>query len=188
MKICLKPSPLAFPIQKTENSEIVITSWSFQLFGLFGLVQFQLFSIGQTAADVSANNALYVYLPKKNRGYAPVLAVICTCKTTKEYCMSLAGVKLSFFLPFSKERKKTKKITREGGKALLPIQKLELDSEKFESNELSLQIVTPILIMGVVFFFTESITYILHNTFCYLFVFCHVQERGYSNGENEAQT
>ena len=113
MKICLKPSPLAFSIQKTENSEIVITSWSFQLFGLFGLVEFQLFSIGQTAADVSANNALYVYLPKKNRGYAPVLAVICTCKTTKEYCMSLAGVKLSFFLPFSKERKKTKKI--EGG-------------------------------------------------------------------------
>ena len=58
---------------------------------------------------------------RKIRGFAPVLAVICTCKTTKEYCMSLAGVKLSFFLPFQKSEKKPKNITREGGKALLPI-------------------------------------------------------------------
>ena len=59
---------------------------------------------------------------RKIRGSISALAVICTCKTTKEYCMSLAGVKLSFFLPFSKERKNPQKnIMREGGKALLPI-------------------------------------------------------------------
>ena len=46
--------------------------------------------------------------------------------------MSLAGVKLSFFLPFQKSEKKTQKnIMREGGKALLPILKLKLNSEKF---------------------------------------------------------
>ena len=107
----MKPLPLAFPIQNKENSENVIISWSFSL---FALLQFRLISIGQTAVNVSANNALYVSLPKKIIVTPLNLLLYARAKRRKNIVCHLQVSSSLFSFPFQKSEKKPKKY-HEGG-------------------------------------------------------------------------